>query len=74
MSPHGPPPLILKSSTPMSPVSSSASFVMSNPLYNPPSKESQSHHWTPYSNFLDIPEQIFAQQLTKMDCVSELQI
>jgi hypothetical protein len=44
---------------------------MSNPLYNPPSKDatSSSHHWAPYSNFLDIPEQIFAQQLTKMDCV-----
>ena len=72
-SPHGPPPLILKSTSPMTHGSNatSSSFVMSNPLYNPPSKDatSSSHHWAPYSNFLDIPEQIFAQQLTKMDCV-----
>ena len=73
-SPHGPPPLILKSTTPMvhSGHSNSSSFVMSNPLYNPPSKDQAASppHWAPYSNVLDIPEQIFAQQLTKMDCVS----
>jgi hypothetical protein len=70
-SPHGPPPLILKSTSPMTHGNNgtSSSFVMSNPLYNPPSKDASSHHWAPYSNFLDIPEQIFAQQLTKMDCV-----
>ncbi len=44
---------------------------MSNPIYNKEAKLSTSqYHWTPYSNFLDIPEQLFAQQLTKMDCVS----
>ena len=72
-SPHGPPPLILKSTSPLTHANhaTSSPFVMSNPLYNPPSKDatSSSHHWAPYSNFLDIPEQIFAQQLTKMDCV-----
>lgn len=66
-SPHGPPPLILKSASPMT---HQNSFVMSNPIYNKEARNasSGSHQWTPYSNFLDIPEQIFAQQLTKMDC------
>lgn len=46
---------------------------MSNPIYNKEAKLSTSqYHWTPYSNFLDIPEQLFAQQLTKMDCVSHI--
>lgn len=74
-----PPPLVLKSAHSESSIIPSVARGLvggSNgngppPLPPKPAARSSSHPPAPfYTDFLDIPDQIFAQQLTRMDCVS----